>query len=112
MIYFGSYFNQKQHIGKVMSISVTQPGSYEEFIDLFPPVELLYKYKNGDINWNEYKKEYRCVLESRREIIIDILSNREDNDITFCCWEKEPYRCHRIVVFEFLNDIGYNTVLG
>ena len=95
-----------------MSISVTQPGDYEEFDELFPTVELLYQYKNGELSWQEYKKAYREVLESRKETIIDRLSNREDEDITFCCWERYPYRCHRIVAFEFLREIGYNVVLG
>ena len=111
MIYFASYFNRNQHIGEVMSISITQPGGYDEFDLLFPTVELLYKYKNNEITWDDYKIEYRNILELRKEDIIDILSNRENDDITFCCWEKEPYRCHRIVAFDFLREIGYNVVL-
>ncbi len=112
MIYFGSYFNKNQHIGKVLSISVTQPGNYEEFYELFPSIKLLYQYKDGNLKWQEYKKLYREILENRKENIIDILSNREEENLTFCCWEKYPYRCHRIIAFEFLKDIGYNVVLG
>ena len=111
MIYFASYFHRNHHVGKVMSISITQPGNYEEFDLLFPSVELFYQRKNNEISWMEFKEQYREVLETRREEIIDVLNDLED-DVTFCCWEKQPYNCHRIIAFDFLKEVGYNVVLN
>jgi len=109
MIFFASYFNKKHHIGHIMAISIMQPGIYDEFDLLFPTVDLFYNKNN--ISWEEFKKQYREILENRREDIIDRLSNRDEEDITFCCWERTPYNCHRIVAFEFLKEIGYKVEL-
>lgn len=109
IINFASYFNRQHHIGKLISISIKQPGNYEEFDLLFPTVELF--YQKEFISWEEFKKQYRNILETRREKIIDVLSNREEEIITFCCWERNPYNCHRFVAFEFLKEIGYNVKL-
>lgn len=93
-----------------MSISNTQPGEYDMFFPLIPPKDLVFKYKNKEITWKVFSEEYKNVLNNRKEDIIEQL-NMIENDVTFCCWEKMPHYCHRIIAYEFLKDLGYEVDL-
>lgn len=93
-----------------MSISLTQPGDLDVFDILLPSPDLLHKYKNNEISWYNFKTEYKSILEEKKEEIIEILSD-VDGDVTFCCWERDPYHCHRYVAYEFLKAIGYKVTL-
>ncbi|HYG15410.1 MAG TPA: DUF488 domain-containing protein [Bacteroidia bacterium] len=81
--------------------------SYSHNLDFAPTKELLGKYRDKKISWEEYEKAYLNLLDMRKiaaEINIDKLHNN-----CLLCSEHTPERCHRRLLAEYLarvkNDI-------
>lgn len=68
--------------------------------ELAPSEQLLEMWKNGEIDWEEYKSIFRdemCAEESierMREIAKKLLNGK---NVRLICYEKEP-PCHRFVL--------------
>ena len=76
---------------------------YVHDLDFAPTKELLKKYREKKISWNEYETEFNQILESR-------MTNRKidpnDYDLScLLCSEPTPERCHRRLVAEYLEVI-------
>lgn len=71
--------------------------------DMAPSDEILRAYKNGVINWDEYKHRYLCLLENRK--IIETLDPRDLDRCCFLCAEAKADHCHRRLLAEYLADI-------
>lgn len=81
---------------------------YEE--TFAPTEELLKKWKNGAITWQEYEKEYESILDKRNaeELFDKKYIGEEKQNICFLCSESTPEHCHRRLLAEYLvknNDL-------
>lgn len=113
MIRFASFFDTSSHVGTVVSIAVSAPKGtdYPEFLELAPNGGMVWKLKDGKISWEVYVAAYLKKIAADKEIIVSKLKNRKSEDVTFCCWEKDPLECHRSLASYFLRDLGYETEL-
>lgn len=70
---------------------------------LAPSAETLIAYRNKEISWSEYEKEYIQLLESRN--VSKALSRGffEPRTVLLCS-EHTPEQCHRRLAVEYLND--------
>ena len=73
---------------------------------LSPSKELLWDYKKGRINWNQYVERFKqemnndmCIAEMRK---IKWLS--KNKDIFLICYEKS-YPCHRFLLIDMINSL-------
>ena len=70
---------------------------------LAPTSELLKSYRDKQITWEEYERQFLDLMVERSietEISRDLFSRRS----VLLCSEHEPHRCHRRLVAEYLND--------
>jgi len=115
MIRTASYFNPQDFVGKLISISGSEPpgamivGKLRMFA---PPRNLVMALKHGHITWEQYEEIYKGQLDDLRQTIecapenalagihmfVDVLSE----DCTLLCWEHTPAHCHRRLVAEWL----------
>lgn len=108
--YFSVYRKSIPDSTLFLSIARTQPKSFRfKTLDkLFPPVKLLWDYKDGRITWETYEKEYKAqVLDTLvpSEIVAELTEMAGDNKhICLLCWEKSDEHCHRRLVMEWLNE--------
>ena len=75
---------------------------YIHIKDFAPTKELLSDYQNKRIDWDEYTKVFRKLIESR-----DLLSkyNMADfSDACFLCSEETPEQCHRRLLVEYFKE--------
>lgn len=120
MIYTGYYSKVKEYkkAGLVtVSISRTQPFSVDgKILTLAPEEKILWAHKNGEIDQEEYTRQYLDQLEKRgiRNILLDIHFFGED--VVLLCWESPEKFCHRHILADYINKnsklniIEYGTV--
>ena len=79
---------------------------------LAPSELLLSKYKDGSVNWQEYREWYLEDAE-RNAMFMDALEqimelDQEGKDIFLICYEKNDLECHRSILREIflLNDVS------
>ena len=78
---------------------------YEHDNNLSPPQDIMVKYKNKDITWNEYRDMFAKMLADRQ--IAKIFSDKVEGDfsnICFLCSESRPNYCHRKIVAEYIQQ--------
>lgn len=77
-------------------------ADYEIIEDFMPPANLLSAYRNQEITFQKYKKEYKKTLKKR-----DILDRYDLNQFTNCCFlcsEAESKNCHRRLLVDFFKE--------
>jgi len=87
-----SYPKQEEHI-----LVMRNRGNNE----LAPSSELLSKWKNEEINWNEYQEIFTDEMKSQesQERLTQIAEKvAEDKDIRLICYEGEDKHCHRKIL--------------
>ena len=75
---------------------------YEHNIDLAPTKELLSKFRNKELTWQEYEIHYLNLLDTRKiskKIKIDLLHQN-----CLLCSEHTPEKCHRRLLAEYLQQ--------
>ena len=75
---------------------------YEYHPELAPTPDILIKYKDKKINWDEYEKMYRELLQKR-----DPLQNCDASKIDricLMCTEKYATQCHRRLAAEYIAE--------
>lgn len=108
--YFSAYRKEIPKDILFLSIARTQPKSFrfKTFDKFFPPVQLLWDYKDGRITWETYEKEYKTqVLDTLvpSEIVAELVELAGDSKrVCLLCWEKSEEHCHRRLVMEWLNE--------
>lgn len=74
---------------------------------LAPSAELLKRYKNTDINWNDFKttllSELRDSIDSV-EAIYTLQAKSLMQNITLLCYEKDGCPCHRHMVRDLIEN--------
>ena len=73
---------------------------------LAPSTELLKKYHEKKITWNEYEVLFKNgVLKTQHKYLKILLDIAKENIVTLLCWEEIPEKCHRRLVAEKLKTI-------
>ncbi len=76
---------------------------YEHYPELAPTSELLKKYKNKEITWQDYEKEYNNILLQKDPLkILDL--TKEEGSICLLCSEDKPEKCHRRLLAEYYSN--------
>ena len=111
--YFSAYRKEMPSDVLLLSIARTQPKSFrlQSFDKLFPPVKLLWDYKDKKITWGEYERGYKKQVLATLEPA-DVLAELKElkelagdkRNICLLCWEKSEEHCHRRLVMEWLNE--------
>ncbi len=73
---------------------------YEYRAELAPSEEILKKYKDGQMSWDEYARAYSALLEQRG--VAQKINPDEFDRGCFLCAEASPDRCHRRLLAEYL----------
>lgn len=97
-----SYFGNLKNIKNPVAITAKPPAFFKgpNYIKLAPKSSFLWAYKNGEIDEEEYVKQYmKLVLKplSPQETYDDIV-NTYGNDVVLLCYEKPTDFCHRHIV--------------
>lgn len=102
------------HTGYLAKIN-TYPSQEEHVLvmrsrgnnELSPSEELLNKWKNGEINWREYKEIFLKEMEnpesrSRLQKIAEKVA--EGKDVRLICYEGEDKHCHRHILKSLVEE--------
>ena len=76
---------------------------------LAPGAELLKRYKNTEINWDDFKTALLSELRENKDSVKAIYALHTKNtlqNITLLCYEKDGRPCHRHVVRDLIEDPG------
>ncbi|MDI1494734.1 MAG: hypothetical protein K8823_40 [Cenarchaeum symbiont of Oopsacas minuta] len=74
---------------------------------LAPSAELLKRYKNTEIEWNDFKSTLLSELRDNIDSVEAIYALQAKNitqNITLLCYEKDGYPCHRHMVRDLIED--------
>lgn len=112
---YTSYFANLRNIPssiEPIAISLFTPSFYngKRAIDLAPSKEILNDYKNGVIDENEYRLRYLDLLINRSESIGDWCDYFKNNEVVLVCYEGRDKFCHRHLLGELLEDIGFDVI--
>lgn len=77
--------------------------SYEHNIDFAPTRELLSRYREKKISWEEYEIEYLNLLDLRKIASKTNIEKLHEN--CFLCSEHTPEKCHRRLLAEYLQRV-------
>ena len=81
----------------------------EQARDLSPSAELLCRYQNKEIRWEQFLEEFTAEIRAneKAQAIIKKLheySRNVDRNITLLRFEKEGENCHRYIVKAFIEE--------
>jgi uncharacterized protein (DUF488 family) len=77
--------------------------SYENNIDFAPTKELLTRYRNKKMTWQEYEIEYLNLLDMRKVASKTDIEKLHENCLL--CSEHTPEKCHRRLLAEYLQHV-------
>lgn len=77
--------------------------SYEHNIDFAPTKDLLSRYRDKKIRWEEYEIEYLNLLDHRKIASKTNIEKLHEN--CFLCSEHTPEKCHRRLLAEYLQHV-------
>ena len=77
--------------------------SYEHNIDFAPTKELLTRYRNKKMTWEEYEIEYLNLLDMRKIASKTDIEKLHENCLL--CSEHTPEKCHRRLLAEYLKNV-------
>lgn len=81
---------------------------YDHDIIFAPTKDILTKYKKGEIQWQEYQKEYNKLLSDRKSVETFNKKYSNYDKVLLLCSEATPDYCHRRLLAEKINsDLGY-----
>lgn len=75
-------------------------ADYEHNISLSPTKELLKDYRDKNVSWAQYEKEYIAILEKRN--ILKTINFEKLDGACLLCSEHKPDMCHRRLLAEYL----------
>jgi uncharacterized protein (DUF488 family) len=78
--------------------------SYEHKLDFAPTKELLSRYRDKIISWQEYEIEYLNLLDIRKIAQKTDIEKLHDNCLL--CSEHTPEKCHRRLLVEYLKHVN------
>ena len=75
---------------------------YAHAPELAPTREMLAAYRNGQMDWDTYERQFLALMDERR--IADTVAKDAIADSALLCSEDTPERCHRRLVAEYLDE--------
>lgn len=81
--------------------------SYEHNIDFAPTKELLTRYRNKKMTWQEYEIAYLNLLDMRKTASKTDIEKLHENCLL--CSEHTPEKCHRRLLAEYLKQVKNNV---
>ena len=106
--YYGNLKNLPNDIKKI-SISTTIPKKIvcDSYAPAAPPPEILKKYKQNEINEQEYEQEYMQYLNTldAQKVIHHLRKLARNKDIVLLCYEKSEDFCHRHIFIKWLKEV-------
>lgn len=76
---------------------------YEYRAELAPIEEILKKYKDGQMSWDEYARAYSALLEQRS--VAQKINPDEFDGGCFLCAELSSTHCHRRILAEYVQRV-------
>lgn len=78
-------------------------AAYEHRPEAAPSQALLTAWRNDDLDWEDYARQYRSSLGDRK---VEELFPPADfhRPTVLLCSEREPDRCHRLLLAEYLDQ--------
>lgn len=76
---------------------------YEHNIDFAPTKELLSRYRDKKMSWEEYEIEYLNLLDMRKVAQKTEIEKLHENCLL--CSEHTPEKCHRRLLAEYLKHV-------
>ncbi len=77
--------------------------TYEHNIDFAPTKELLARYRDKAMTWQEYEVEYLNLLDMRKIAQKTDIEKLHENCLL--CSEHTPEKCHRRLLAEYLQHV-------
>jgi uncharacterized protein (DUF488 family) len=77
---------------------------YEHNIDFAPTKEILSRYRDKKMTWQDYETEYLKLLDIRK--ILQKTDIEKLNESCFLCSEHTPDKCHRRLLAEYLKHVN------
>jgi uncharacterized protein YeaO (DUF488 family) len=74
---------------------------------LSPSKGLLYDYKEGRINWQEFENRFRKEIIHNPKAIAELTRLKElsqEKDVYLICYEKN-YPCHRFILMDLIKEL-------
>jgi uncharacterized protein (DUF488 family) len=81
---------------------------YKHIIDFAPTKDLLSDYQKKIVDWAEYQKIYRKLIENRK--ISQKYKVNTFDGACFLCSEETPEQCHRRLLVEYFKEISLDEV--
>ena len=106
MVYTSYFASRKYDKDNAISIARWSPKwfSGKTAPELFPPKDLLLRYKNGEVTNEEYIKVYKEQVLNK----LDPTSIAKKLDgLVLLCYEKSGDFCHRHIISKWLNENGF-----
>jgi len=69
--------------------------------------ELLYDYKEGRINWQEFENRFRKEITNNTKAIAELKRLKilsQEKDVYLICYEKN-YPCHRFILIDLIKEL-------
>jgi uncharacterized protein (DUF488 family) len=73
---------------------------YEHVVDFAPTQDLLKRYRDKELTWDEYEREYLELLRDRN--IVENLDLESLDGACLLCSEHLPDNCHRRLLAEYI----------
>ena len=120
MLYTASFYDPQHWVGQAFRVSRAHPRGrktqWGTLPSLYPPLELLRAYRNGEIDFHSLSEEYRANLDQK--LLVDLGLRRFAErlpylgDATLLCFERGEEPCHRRVAAQWLQERVSGVVLG
>lgn len=109
--YFANLRNVPNNIEPI-AISLFTPSFYKgkRALDLAPSKDILDDYKSSKVTEEEYRTRYLDLLLNRAESLGDWCDYFKNNEVVLLCYEGRDKFCHRHILAELLEDIGFEVV--
>ena len=120
MLYTASFYDPQDWIGRAYRVSRAHPRGrktqWETAPFLYPPLELLRAYRQGNLDFAGLSRAYRENLDQK--LLVDFHLRRwleqlpTLGDVTLLCFERGDDPCHRRVAAEWLEERVPGLALG
>lgn len=71
--------------------------------------ELIKQWKNEEITWAEFSREYKKSLRDKKELLLQLAKEAKRGRITLLCSCKDEKHCHRYLLKKAIEAILLKT---
>ncbi|MEN6595229.1 MAG: DUF488 domain-containing protein [Clostridiaceae bacterium] len=77
---------------------------YIHAVEFAPTDELLTRYRNKLLPWDEYEVEYKQIIRQIDAYALFVNMTKDYSKVCLLCSEPKPTQCHRRLLSDFLAD--------